>query len=319
MPNMPDFLISARRIKNAVFSAEPGPVRFLKVPSNQLPKPSHAIPRSEWVDRVLQDAHAGKEDRSDDQCGNILVYVHGYNNDSKSLMWRHRRLQTDLSAQGFTGSVVSFDWPSDDRSLNYLEDRFDAKKTALHLVDNGIRLFAATQYRGCNTNVHLLAHSAGAYVIREAFDDADDCSGIACVNWTVSQICFIGADVSEQSMSACDSRSSSIYRHCVRLTNYQNPFDSVLKLSNVKRIGVAPRVGRVGLPDDAPHNAINVNCGDYFSRKTENDATFIGRFNHSWHIGDERFAKDLFCTLKGDVDRHVIPTRLMTNGQLSLK
>lgn len=32
----------------------------------------------------------------------------------------------------------------------------------------------------------------------------------------------MGADVSSRSMSAEDSKSSSAYRHCARLTNHQN-------------------------------------------------------------------------------------------------
>ncbi len=316
---MPDYVISVRKIRKGNFAAEPGVARFLKVPSNQLPKPSHAMSRKDWVDQVMGKADTHTNHHTGKSCGDILVFIHGYNNDSQSIMWRHRQLQSDLQAHGYKGVVISFDWPSDDRGINYLEDRSDAKKTALHLVDNCIRLFAATQFRGCEINVHLLAHSTGAYVIREAFDDADDRSNIASVNWTVSQICLIGADVSKKSMSVNDSKSSSIYRHCVRLTNYQNPYDSVLKLSNIKRVGVAPRIGRVGMPDDAPGKAVNVSCGDYFVSKKESSSTFTGSFDHSWHIGDKLFAKDLLFTLHGDIDRQFIPTRKLEQDRLVLK
>ena len=100
-------------------------------------------------------------------------------------------------------------------------------------------------------------------MIREAFDDADDHT-IAAINWTVSQITFIGGDVSAASFSSGNPESESVYRHCVRLTNYSNPFDEVLQLSNVKRAGFASRVGRVGLPPDAPTKSVNVDCGSYW-------------------------------------------------------
>ena len=87
---------------------------------------------------------------------------------------------------------------------------------------------------------------------------------IASVNWTVSQIAFISGDISSSSMEAGDSETESIYRHCLRLTNYSNTHDEVLQISNVKRIGVAPRVGRVGLPDLAPPQALNVDCSVYY-------------------------------------------------------
>ncbi len=44
-------------------------------------------------------------------------------------------------------------------------------------------------------NVLLLAHSTGAYVVREAFDDADDRRRIAAINGTVSQLVLIAGDV----------------------------------------------------------------------------------------------------------------------------
>jgi len=92
--------------------------------------------------------------------------------------------------------------------------------------------------------------------------------------------------------------------------------DSALKLSNMKRLGTAPRVGRVGLPNDAPSTAVNVDCTGYFSLlnsddkvKAKDQKAAIGSFDHSWHIGNLIFTRDLFETLKGDLDRNVIPTR----------
>jgi hypothetical protein len=85
-------------------------------------------------------------------------------------------------------------------------------------------------------------------VTREAFDDADDRRAVARVNWTTSQLVFIAGDVSSDSLSAGNPTTESLYRHCIRLTNYSNPNDEALQIANVKRVGVAPRAGRVGLP-----------------------------------------------------------------------
>ena len=57
-------------------------------------------------------------------------------------MKRHRQLKQDLQSVGYKGAVMSFDWPSADSPLNYLEDRHDAKITAMQLVTDGIRLLA---------------------------------------------------------------------------------------------------------------------------------------------------------------------------------
>ncbi len=316
---MSDYMISLRNIEKGKFGDEPGATYFLRIGNNvKNPAPGQKIKKSEWFKDVLTEAVSGKSELTGKDCGDILVFIHGYNNNQKLVLKRHRQLQKDLDKQGFRGVVISLDWPSDDRALNYLEDRSDAKQTAIRLVDDCIKPFAAMQTADCEINLHILAHSTGAYVVREAFDDADDRPRVAEENWTVSQILFIGADVSAKSMSGDNSKSSSIYRHCVRFTNYSNPFDSALKLSNIKRVGVAPRVGRIGLPEDVPHNAVNVNCGEYYD-DNEEAMKVDGNKSHSWYIGDMLFSKDMYQTICGDLDRHVIPTRKKNpDGGLSL-
>ncbi len=306
---MTDYVISVRNIRRGAFGSEPGTTRFLEIPADaDAPHPDHGIGRTHWVELVMDLARTGPDPATGRDCGDILVLVHGYNNELPVIMKRHRRLKKNLAAAGFGGAVVSFDWPSNNIALNYLEDRSDARITSIKLVDDCIRLFTLTQLRGCAYNVHLLAHSTGAYVIREGFDDADDRRNIAATNWTASQVVFIGADVSAKSLGIEDSKSSSLYRHSIRLTNFQNPYDSVLKLSNIKRVGVAPRAGRVGLPERVPHKAVNVNCGPYF-RTLMPDPDTTGSWEHSWYFDSPLFAEDLALTLKGDIDRNYIPTR----------
>jgi esterase/lipase superfamily enzyme len=271
---------------------------------------------------VIGDESVFPKDEEKRSTGDLLVFVHGYNNDQNIVMERHRRLRKDLQERGFKGAVVSFDWPSANSALNYLEDRSDAKQTALQLVTDCILPFSRYQQANCRINVHILAHSTGAFVLREAFDDADDRPHIAAVNWTVSQVLFIGADISSSSMSAANPTTSSLRRHCVRLTNYWNPYDSVLKLSNAKRVGLAPRVGRVGLPQDAPPHFVDVDCGEYWqeTQKKRNAKSVIGDLGHSWHIGDPVFTQDLLYTLQGDIDRNAIPTRSsVADNDLKLK
>lgn len=310
---MPDYVVTARAAQDSAFSDDPGPTCFLQVPDGAgTIAPSNAIPRDEWVRQVI--AKAGRKlDQTGVMRGDVLVFIHGYDNEPPIVLQRHRRLQADLPQHGYRGAVVSFDWPAKQVALAYLEDREKAKLTAFRLVKDCIELFARMQGGGdCDINVHLLAHSTGAYVVREAFDDADDRRAIAAVNWTASQVALIGADLSAASMSAGNPESESIYRHCVRLTNYANPLDEVLQISNVKRAGFAPRAGRVGLPPDAPRQAVNIDCGEYYQAmiQTRPKESIIGYPSHSWHVGDPVFTEDLAHTLNGDLDRSAIRTRL---------
>ena len=41
-------------------------------------------------------------------------------------------------------------------------------------------------------------------------------------------------------------------------------------------------------------------------------------FDHSWHIGDPVFTRDIVHTMRGDIDRHEIVTRRSMGGELSL-
>ncbi len=308
------FIISTRNVRNGRFGGDPGPTRFLVVPDVAEPLPEHRVQRKDWTRQVLDTGHTSQDPHTGEDCGDITVIVHGYNTSPADTLSLHRRLADSLPEHGYTGALVSFDWPSADRAINYLEDRKDAKLTALRLVDDCISLLVAARYPTCRINVHVVAHSMGGYVLREAFDDADDRPRLASSNWNVSQVCLIGADVSAASMSADDPRSSSLYRHCTRLTNYSNTHDRALKLSNVKRIGVAPRVGRHGLPADHPAKAANVDCSDYF--RANYPPSDLG---HSWYFEDQPFLADLVATLKGDdAPEGVAERRQKPDGRLVL-
>ena len=319
------YMLCAREVKGANFIPEPGPSLYLKVPKGELPRPKHAISGARWSKELRAAATWGRDKRRNNQArGDLLVFVHGYNNDLRIIRDRHEQLERDLKAIGFKGALMTFCWPSDDAALNYLEDRHDAKASAMQLVSDGIHLLSEQQTPDCTVNIHLIGHSTGAYVIREAFDDADD-AALPNNAWSVSQVVFIAGDVSSASMSEGNSTTDSLYRHCYRLTNYHSKHDSALKLSNAKRVGIAPRVGRVGMPEDAPAKSVDVDCSEYFGQLCEDEAmqaedqvAKYGSFDHSWHIGNRVFTADLFETLKGDLDRGVIPTRRAEGGKLVL-
>lgn len=329
-----NFIISVRNIRkkgnHASFGNEPGSTRYLEVPDDSEPHPeNHKLTQTDWLKALLARAEEGKYESdpkdpvSGYSYGDILIFVHGYNNSIADIMKRHNLLQKRLKEQGFKGAVVSFDWPSASKTLNYLEDRSDAKATALKLVKDGIAILARNQLvqdkNKCDIDVHLLGHSTGAYVIREAFYEAKHNRSLSRVNWNVSQIAFIGGDIARKSLSIDDDKSQSLFEHTIRITNYQNPYDSALKVSNVKRLGTAPRIGRVGAPSDAHDCVVNVQVGEYWNTLDQDDSSAGGNWSHSWHFDDPLFAKDLYLTLQGDIDRHSIPTRKIVDDELILK
>jgi hypothetical protein len=320
-----DYLLSLRATERGRFVPRIGATRHLVVPRDEAPDPAHAIAPATWLRRVQQAATW--RDSEGNPRGDLLFVVHGYAMSEAEVIDRHRRLQDALALQPqpFRGVVVSFDWPCGRHALAYLADRHRAKLSALRLVSDGIRALARRQRTGCALNIHVLGHSTGASVIREAFDDADD-SHLPNGAWNVSQVCFIAADVSAASLDAGCVSSESLYRHCVRLTNYHSRLDDVLDLSNVKRLGLAPRAGRVGLGAHAPAQAVDVDCTPYYRALRSDPAMqardepggFAGDRNHSWYFGNRRFAADLLATITG-VDRWSNPARMASApGELQL-
>ncbi|GGC84731.1 alpha/beta hydrolase [Undibacterium terreum] len=311
---MTDFIMTVRAAQGNGFSGDVGQTLFLEVPTAQMPSVLNSIPASVWYAKVLAAA-AWKNEQGEDR-GDILFIVHGYNNSEIEVIERHRILKEDLLTLGFKGAIVSFDWPSGDKALAYIEDRHKAKITALKLVTDGIAFLSGKQTPSCPINVHVLGHSMGAFVIREAFDDADD-TQLSNSSWNISQLAFAAGDVSSSSMIADDSSAESLYRHCVRITNYSNRYDQALDISNAKRLGTAPRVGRIGLPSDIPSSAVNVDCSAYYQELTASGSAtttldeprgFKGVKSHSWFFGNAMFTRDLFDVLIG-VERTVIKTR----------
>lgn len=325
MPTRPsNFIICTRDVdKKGRFTAEPGETRYLRVPQGVRKYDTSYEVRSRDRWRLAVRAAAdGVEDEITGTSGDVLVFVHGYNNDLDAVTWRTEMLQTTLRAHGWRGVVVAFDWPSDNSTLNYLEDRSDAASVADRMVSDSIRMLVDAQNdrnNPCKLNIHLLGHSTGAYVIMEAFVQAAKKGALFRADWRVDQVALIGGDISSDSLRADSEWSRPMFDRCVRLTNYSNRHDKVLGVSNAKRLGTSPRVGRVGLPGNAHLKAINVDCTGYFATKDPRESTFNGTFNHSWHIGDPVFALDLALTLEAEIDRMALPTRVKTAEGLVLQ
>jgi esterase/lipase superfamily enzyme len=325
MPMLNTFLVCTRDTgENGRYTADPGKTTYLKVGAKQQDySPADAISASRWKNAVIATAD-GDEDQITGSTGDILFFVHGYDNSIAEVLWRTRTLQKTLTAQGWRGLVIGFDWPSGNSALNYLEDRANAAAVAQRLVDDALRLLIQAQNPAqpgvprCTINMHLLGHSTGAYVIMEAFANADKKGEFFKTPWRIGQVAFIGADVSSASLARDSEWAAPMYGRIFRLTNYSNGFDKVLAISNAKRLGTSPRAGRVGLPENTDPRAVNVDCSSYFQSKDPDQSEFKGTFCHSWHIGDPVFALDLAMTLEGSMDRRVIPSRRNDAGRLTL-
>jgi hypothetical protein len=123
--------MTLRALSDDAFGDMPGPTVFLKLQDNdQAPfSPQRAIDADDWVRDILQTVPK-KRDATGVFRGDVLVFIHGYNNAMDAVLERHRLLKQNLASYGFAGTVISFDWPCDDIALAYLSDRRQAKQTA---------------------------------------------------------------------------------------------------------------------------------------------------------------------------------------------
>lgn len=304
---MSDYIICTQNVKGNKFGNEPGKTTYLRVPQNANTfLPEHKVSLSDFFGDIINKPQE-----------NIIIFVHGYNTEDNEVLDRHRTLRQGFEKLGFDGDLITFAWPSNNNALLYLEDRHDAKTTAFELVNSCIKFLAKQQGKNCTISVNLIAHSTGAYVIHEAFSDAETTQATSETNWNVSQVLFISGDVSSDSMS--EDRAQAIYRHCNRFTNYYNPYDSVLAISNVKRVGAKNRAGRVGLPVNSPSKAVDVNCGEYYNKNKDAINVTNGAHPHSWYFYSDVWFKDAYATILGNLDRTVIPGRVaLTDGDVML-
>src|ERR1035441_1535515 len=130
---MSAFVLCARNVNaDGSFGDDPGPSLYPSVPDGQSPNQSMAMDQASWAKAVLAAS------THPDGGGDIVFFVHGYNNSQDDVLTRHGLLTDGLARHEFVGVVVSFDWPCGNIALGYLSDRSKARQTAMTLVDGGI-------------------------------------------------------------------------------------------------------------------------------------------------------------------------------------
>src|SRR5262245_9560873 len=92
-----DYVITTRAVKQGAFTAEPGPVKFLRVPANaDIPSPDHAAGGksdiNDWFKEVQGLADGDENPMSISPKGDVLIFVHGFNNSLDIIMKRQRQL-----------------------------------------------------------------------------------------------------------------------------------------------------------------------------------------------------------------------------------
>ena len=322
---MARFMITVRKIDGGAFGGELGTIRYLSVPDGATPAPAHEVTQRTWLAAIMASFPTGKpgvSGKPGPAQGDALFIVHGFNVTPAGVASLHDAIGKGLRDHGasYAPTLISFDWPSAGSAFAYLPDLDIAAKTAVDLVNAGVRPLLKCQTADCRVTVNALAHSMGAFVLRAALGHADD-GLVTGSDWMLGQLALVAGDVEASAFASGDKDTQSMLGHAYRLTNYFNQYDEVLQISNAKRAGVEERVGRIGLPPGAPASTVNVNCSDRFEALPDPDPLNpikTAEFSHSWYFSDANFYRDLAQTLKGAVDRNVVAKRTAGDGALQL-
>lgn len=313
-------MITVRSIDGAAFGDGIGAIRYLNVPDGVTPAPAHAVGLRAWIAAIMQTfpRPAGADGKPGPARGDALFIVHGFNQDVAAVAALHDSIGAGLAVPGleYRPTLVSFDWPSAGTAFAYLPDLDVAAKTAVDLVNAGVRPLLSAQTQDCQVKVNALAHSMGAFVLRAALGHADD-GDVTGADWMLGQLAMVAGDVEASAFASGDKDTQSMMGHAYRLTNYFNRYDEVLAISNAKRAGVEERVGRVGLPAGAPTTTVNVDCSARYEDLPAQGPLAIvktAELSHSWYFADANFYRDLAQTLQGAVDRNVVAKRSVGDG-----
>jgi len=301
---MPEYMITLRKADRSDGVGPPRYITFVDATTPELDPGNTA-----WLNQLIAEFPVvGPMQKGVPQrAGDILFLVHGFNVSHEDARKFHLECVAALASAGWKGKLVSYDWPSDGLVFAYLPDRSNARAAASGLVTSVIALLENAQQDGCTISVHVLAHSMGGFVVQQAFtwsyqDVPPD--------WNVGQLMFAAADVDQSVFSAGNFSAAMFVQHAGRLTAYCNRYDKALLVSNAKRLDLAPRMGRVGLPDDAPAMMCEVDCSELFEKAYPSLAADLSpSTTHSFYFSRPEFWRDVVLTLAGGTDRRMFPTR----------
>jgi len=258
--------------------------------------------------RFLNDLRKAMLDGQD-----TLVFIHGFNVtfngaiEAGARLARDVRIRAGATDDGRPVNVVVFSWPSDGEAvpyMSYYSDREDARASGPALARAFLKLKdfleqLRTEDR-CDRSLHLMAHSMGAYVLRQGLQAviAKNADGLVRI---FDQILLAAPDEDDDTFEQ-DSKLKLLPRIGRQVTVYFNPSDRALVISD-KTKGNPDRLGSDGprLIDMLPKKVVLVDC-----RNVAGDADAL--IQHSYYARSRAMTFDIGAVLAG-MDAETIGNR----------
>jgi esterase/lipase superfamily enzyme len=200
-----------------------------------------------------------------------FVFIHGYNVTFEDSCRRTAQIAYDLK---FTGAPISYSWPSDGRTANYVKDETDIEWSTPNFERF---LLMVAEKTGART-VHLIAHSMGNRALVNALAAIARSRGEQAAP-LFNQVVLTAPDIDA---GVFLNLAQAVQKGAERATLYASSNDVALNAS--KKIHGAPRLGEAG-----PN--ITVIDGIDTIDVSAVDTSFIG---HGYYADNRTVITDLF-------------------------
>lgn len=250
-------------------------------------------------------------------CSDTVVFIHGFNVSFTDALNAAALFSSQLFVNGKPINIVLFSWPSDGKAypwMSYHSDREDARssgaavaRTFLKLLDF---LFALGEEERCGRSLHLLAHSMGAYVLRNGLQAliAKDPRKLLRV---FNEIILAAPDEDDDAFET-DGKLRLLPRLGMRVTVYHNESDRALFISDNTKAN-PDRLGAEGprMLDLLPKKVVTVDCG-----KVAKSADALAR--HTFFVNCPPVSADIKATISG-MDTSAIGNRQVIRPELAYR
>lgn len=231
----------------------------------------------------------------------IVVFVHGYNNTVATAANTAQTLFEGLELAGLAPAMAFLSWSTDGKLENYIQDRSDARVSAL-IVSRILRRFSDNaDIASGAVALDVVSHSMGNYLIDFACESMG--LGGAIPTRLFHHSVLVAADINRDDLNV-GQEGDLRCRMSNQVTFYYDGWDGTLALAEI--VLHRQRFGKYG-----PHhweqlyaNTLGVNCSDVIRAHTNNpiDATWeVGVGIHSAYFADPTFYGDLKQVFEGAV------------------
>lgn len=260
--------------------------------------------------RMFERLHAeGLQEHGDDHAGDILVFIHGFNNDLREAMETLAQLHHRYVRKGSPiKTIVLFTWPARKNLLKYRDDARDAVKSGYALARALMKLRAQfrelvrSENEMCEHKLHFMCHSMGNRVA-EAMMTELLVENVKPHNM-FGEILLMAADVDDDCMEPRKPMHELVSLG-ERIHIYYHNKDQALGISETTK-NAFNRLGRWGarrtlpLPDDV-YQADVTYVGDQDMKGLKNLFSTEALVNHWYYLKSEAVVSDVISVLNGKV------------------